>query len=69
MRRVLARTMGKYGKPLAIRCDNGPELNSRHFLAWAIENKIDILHIRPGKPTQNALRVPLQNLTCRTGTV
>jgi putative transposase len=52
--RVLDRTIGRYGKPIAIRCDNGPELTSRHFLAWAIENKIDILHIRPGKPTENA---------------
>jgi putative transposase len=52
--RVLEKAICKYGKPLAIRCDNGPELTSRHFLAWAIENKIDILHIRPGKPTENA---------------
>lgn len=52
--RVLDRAIGKYGKAQAIRCDNGPELTSRHFLAWAIENKIDILHIRPGKPTENA---------------
>ncbi len=54
MTRVLDRAIGRYGKPQAIRCDNGPELTSRHFLAWAIENKIDILHIRPGKPTENA---------------
>ncbi|AXC10097.1 Mobile element protein [Acidisarcina polymorpha] len=33
--------------------DNGPELTSRHYLAWAIEWKIDLLHIQPGKPTQN----------------
>ena len=52
--RVLEKAIGAYGKPLVIRCDNGPELTSRHFLAWAIENKIDILHIRPGKPTENA---------------
>ena len=37
----------------SIRCDNGPELTSRHFLAWAIDWKIDIVHIQPGKPTQN----------------
>jgi putative transposase len=34
------------GLPRAIRCDNGPELTSRHFLAWALDRK-------PGKPTQN----------------
>lgn len=54
MTRVLEKAIGGYGKPPAIRCDNGPELTSRHFLAWAIEKKIDILHIRPGKPTENA---------------
>jgi putative transposase len=51
--RELQRAMARYGKPQAIRCDNGPELTSRHFLAWAIEWKIDIVHIQPGKPTQN----------------
>jgi putative transposase len=38
----------------AIRCDNGPELTSRHFLAWSVERQIELLHIQPGKPTQNA---------------
>jgi len=40
--------------PLAIRCDNGPELTSRHFLAGCVERKIELIHIQPGKPTQNA---------------
>ena len=31
-----------------------PSCVSRHFLAWAVENKIDIVHIQPGKPTENA---------------
>ena len=51
--RELERAMAAHGKPHAIRCDNGPELTSRHFLAWAIEWKIDLIHIQPGKPTQN----------------
>jgi putative transposase len=51
--RVLERAIAEYGKPQSIRCDNGPELTSRHFLAWAIEWKIDLVHIQPGKPTQN----------------
>src|SRR5580698_6368967 len=38
----------------AIRCDNGPELTSRHFLAWCVERQIELVHIQPGKPTQNA---------------
>ena len=51
--RVLEEIIAECGAPLAIRCDNGPELTSRHFLAWAIERKIELLHIQPGKPTQN----------------
>jgi len=51
--RVLDEIVAERGTPLAIRCDNGPELTSRHFLAWAIERKIELLHIQPGKPTQN----------------
>jgi transposase InsO family protein len=39
---------------MAIRCDNQPELTSRHFLAWCVERQIELLHIQPGKPTQNA---------------
>lgn len=51
--RVLERALAEYGKPQSIRSDNGPELTSRHYLAWAIEWKIDLVHIQPGKPTQN----------------
>jgi putative transposase len=32
----------------------GPEVSSRHYLAWCIEKRIDAVHIQPGKPTQNA---------------
>ena len=51
--RMLERAIAEHGKPQSIRCDSGPELTSRHFLAWAIDWKIDIVHIQPGKPTQN----------------
>ncbi len=44
------------GVPQAIRCDNGPELTSRHFLAWCIERKIELVHIQPGRPMQNGQR-------------
>ena len=52
--RVLEAIMVERGQPLAIRCDNGPEFTSRHFLAWCVERKIELVHIQPGKPTQNA---------------
>lgn len=40
--------------PKKLRCDNGPEMTSRHFLGWAHERKIEIEYIQPGKPVQNA---------------
>lgn len=52
--RVLEAIVVERGQPKAIRCDNGPELTSRHFLAWCIERQIELVHIQPGKPTQNA---------------
>jgi len=52
--RVLDEIIATRGLPLPIRCDNGPELTSRRFLAWALERKIELRHIQPGKPTQNA---------------
>ena len=52
--RVLEAIVAERGQPQAIRCDNGPELTSRHFLAWCVERQIELIHIQPGKPTQNA---------------
>src|ERR1700685_1040924 len=52
--RVLEAIISERGMAGAIRCDNGPEFTSRHFLAWCVERKIELLHIQPGKPTQNA---------------
>jgi putative transposase len=52
--RVLEAIVVERGLPQAIRCDNGPELTSRHFLAWCVERQIELVHIQPGKPTQNA---------------
>jgi putative transposase len=51
--RVLDEVIARRGLPQSIRCDNGPELTSRHFLAWALEWKIELRHIQPGRPTQN----------------
>jgi putative transposase len=52
--RELEKIMAERGVPEAIRCDNGPEFTSRHFLAWALERKIELVHIEPGRPVQNA---------------
>jgi putative transposase len=51
--RVLDRIIEQYGAPASLRCDNGPEFTSRHFLAWCAERKIEVVHIQPGKPMQN----------------
>jgi putative transposase len=40
--------------PESIRIDNGPEFTSRCFLTWAEQRGIRLVHIQPGKPTQNS---------------
>ena len=52
--RVLDAIIAERGTAGAIRCDNGPEFTSRHFLAWGVERGIELIHIQPGRPTQNA---------------
>lgn len=42
------------GKPLSIRCDNGPEYISNKLKRWAEKNKIELKYIQPGNPQQNA---------------
>jgi putative transposase len=52
--RVLDEIIEQRGEARSIRCNNGPELTSRPFLAWCIERKIEPVHIQPGRRTQNA---------------
>lgn len=40
--------------PRRMRCDNGPEMTSIDFLAWAHKRGVSIEYIEPGKPNQNA---------------
>lgn len=40
--------------PSKLRCDNGPEMTSRHFLSWCYRRGIEVEYIEPGKPIQNA---------------
>jgi putative transposase len=51
--RVLEQVIAQRGRPQRIRCDNGSELTSRHFLGWCIEHRIELIHIQPGRPMQN----------------
>jgi putative transposase len=51
--RILGGVIERRGVPKALRMDNGPELTSRHFLAWCMERKIATNYIQPGKPMQN----------------
>ena len=52
--RALNQVIEWRGKPLSIRCDNGPEYISATLRNWADNNQIRIEHIQPGKPQQNA---------------
>ncbi|MBV9483024.1 MAG: IS3 family transposase [Acidobacteria bacterium] len=52
--RTLERAAAVHGFPRRIRTDNGPEFRSRHFQSWCEQRGIEIIHIEPGKPTQNA---------------
>jgi putative transposase len=52
--RVMDQLIELYGKPEAIRMDNGPELTSQSFEEWAEKHKIRLIFIQPGKPNQNA---------------
>ncbi len=52
--RVLEELIELYGKPRAIRLDNGSELTSTAFTEWCQERHIELKFIQPGKPDQNA---------------
>ena len=52
--RTLEQIIEWRGKPLAIRCDNGPEYISTAVTQWAEKQNIRLEFIQPGKPQQNA---------------
>ncbi|MCK0512352.1 IS3 family transposase [Aromatoleum buckelii] len=52
--RALEQIIEWRGKPVAIRCDNGPENISGLVQRWAEQRQIRMDYIQPGKPAQNA---------------
>ena len=52
--RVMEQLIEMYGKPKALRLDNGSELTSIAFTEWCEQQKIELHFIQPGKPDQNA---------------
>jgi putative transposase len=52
--RVMEQLIEMYGKPDAIRLDNGSELTSTAFTEWCEAQRIELRFIQPGKPDQNA---------------
>jgi putative transposase len=51
--RELNRLIEWRGKPIKLRCDNGPEYVSQALADWASANDIELTFIQPGKPHQN----------------
>jgi putative transposase len=51
---VLEQLVTLYGRPQALRLDNGPELTAEVFTVWCHAQQIALRYIQPGKPDQNA---------------
>jgi putative transposase len=66
--RVLDQLLEWRKKPIALRCDNGPEFISHEFVKWAKKKGIRIDYIQPGNPQQNAY-IERYNRTARYGWV
>jgi len=52
--RIMEQLIEMYGKPQALRLDNGSELTATAFGEWCARRRIELRFIQPGKPDQNA---------------
>jgi putative transposase len=62
---VLNELVELRGAPQRLRVDNGPEFISTALRQWAHQHGVELIHIQPGKPTQNAY-IERFNRTFRT---
>jgi putative transposase len=51
---VLDQLVAIHGMPGRLRCDNGPEFIAATLTEWCRTHGVELLHIQPGKPNQNA---------------
>ena len=52
--RLMEQLIEVYGRPAAVRVDNGPELTAQVLVDWCARQGIELRYIQPGKPDQNA---------------
>lgn len=63
--RALDELVELRGAPQRLRLDNGPEFISAALKHWARHHRVELVHIQPGEPTQNAY-IERFNRTFRT---